>query len=276
MAPYSITVSLDTLNHARRHGPHVLIPGDFNVHSESWLGSSKTTPAGEYTEELCAVHGLQQHVQCATRGSGRNRLDLVLSDLEERVSIKPTNPIGSSDHVTLLASINTKPFREKRTERLVWQYQKADWGKLRNFLKDVSWHRIMRDDPERACDAVTMKILDGMQQFTPSQKLVTSPSDPSWWTPECTAAVRAKQFSCLSPIDSGAASWGVAYPHGFAAFIHQRVNPYFHQQGHFASARAQQLEVLQGRSYVSANRQSRSLHLDQTSATGGKTIPAVC
>ena len=55
------------LDHARRHGSHVLIAGDFNVHSESWLGSSKSTPAGEYTEELCAVHGLQQHVQCATR-----------------------------------------------------------------------------------------------------------------------------------------------------------------------------------------------------------------
>ena len=40
-----------------------------------------------------------------------------------------------------------------------------------------------------------MKILDGMQQFIPSKKLVTRPSDPSWWTPECTAAVRAKQLS---------------------------------------------------------------------------------
>ena len=183
------------LDHARRHGSHVLIVGDFNVHSESWLGSSRTTPAGEYTDELCAVHGLQQHVQWATRG--RNRLDLVLSDLGERVSIKPTNPIGSSDHVTLLASINTKPFREKRTERLVWQNQKADWGRLRKFLKDVSWHSIMiiRDDPEQACDAMTLKILYGMQQSIPSKNLVTRPSDPSLWTPECTAAVRAKQFS---------------------------------------------------------------------------------
>ena len=32
-----------------------------------------------------------------------------------------------------------------------------------------------------------------MQQFIPSKKLITRPSDPSWWTPECTAAVRAKQ-----------------------------------------------------------------------------------
>ena len=41
----------------------------------------------------------------------------------------------------------------------------------------------------------TMKILDGMQQFIPSKMLVTRPSDPSWWTPECTAAVCAKQLS---------------------------------------------------------------------------------
>ena len=34
---------LDTVH---RHGSNILLAGDFNVHSASWLGSTKTTPAG--------------------------------------------------------------------------------------------------------------------------------------------------------------------------------------------------------------------------------------
>ena len=119
---------LDTV---RRHGSNILLAGDFNVHSASWLGSTKTTPAGEYTEELCTVHGLQQHVHCATRGS--NALDLVLSDLGDIVSVRPMNPIGNSDHISLLISIRTDPYRERRHCRQVWRYGKADWERLRAF-----------------------------------------------------------------------------------------------------------------------------------------------
>ena len=181
----------DQLDDIRKHGSHILMAGDFNVHSESWLSSTKTTPAGDYTEEICTAHGLQQHVKFATRGA--NRLDLVLSDLGNQVSVTSTNPIGNSDHITLLTTINTRPFREKRTVRQVWRYDRADWGRLRKFLKDADWNNIISDDPEAACAAVTATISEGMCQFIPSKKLVTRPSDPAWWTPECTTAVRDKQ-----------------------------------------------------------------------------------
>ena len=175
---------LDTV---RRHGSNILLAGDFNVHSASWLGSTKTTPAGEYTEELCTVHGLRQHVHCATRGS--NALDLVLSDLGDIVSDRPMNPIRNSDHISLLISIRTDPYRERRHCRQVWRYGKADWKRLRTFLADAPWHRTLDNSPAKACEGLTKRILDGMQQFIPSKKLITRPSDPSWWTPECTAAV---------------------------------------------------------------------------------------
>ena len=89
------------------------------------IGSSKTTRAGEYLEEICAVHGLAQHVKTATRGN--NPLDLILSDLEDCVSVDVTSPIGRSDHSVLLTKIATCPQREKRTSRRVWRYSKADW-----------------------------------------------------------------------------------------------------------------------------------------------------
>ena len=103
------------------------------------------------------------------------------------------NPIGNSDHISLLISIRTDPYRERRHCRQVWRYGKADWERLRAFLADAPWHRILDNSPAKACEGLTKRILDGMQQFIPSKKLITRPSDPSWWTPECTAAVRAKQ-----------------------------------------------------------------------------------
>ena len=39
---------------ARTHGTHMVLAGDFNVHQETWLCSSKTTVAGKALEELCA------------------------------------------------------------------------------------------------------------------------------------------------------------------------------------------------------------------------------
>ena len=54
---------------------------------------------------------------------------------------------------------------------------------------------MITNDPENACSAVTKTILEGMNGFIPAKRLVTRPSDPSWWSPECTAAVRAKQRS---------------------------------------------------------------------------------
>ena len=104
------------------------------------------------------------------------------------------NPIGNSDHISLLISIRTDPYRERRHCRQVWRsYGKADWERLRAFLADAPWHRILDNSPAKACEGLTKRILYGMQQFIPSKKLITRPSDPSWWTPECTAAVRAKQ-----------------------------------------------------------------------------------
>ena len=152
-----------------------------------------STRAGEYLEEICAVHGLAQHVKTATRGN--NPLDLILSDLGDRVSVDVTSPIGRSDHSVLLTKIATCPQREKRTSRRVWRYSKADWGRLGKFYRDVEWSKIISSDPNLACKGVTETILDGMHRHIPNKRLTTRPSDPSWWTPECTAAVQAKRRS---------------------------------------------------------------------------------
>lgn len=63
-----------------------VLAGNFNVHNADWLGSSKTTRAGEYLEDLSAAHGLVQHVDQPTRQN--NPLDLILSILSGQVCVQ--------------------------------------------------------------------------------------------------------------------------------------------------------------------------------------------
>ena len=93
-----------SLDLARLSG-HRIIAGDFNAHNKEWLNSSKTTLAGEFTEDLCIVNGLSQHVHSPTRGS--NGLDLILSDFPEGVTTEILPPIGAADHATVIAMLDS-------------------------------------------------------------------------------------------------------------------------------------------------------------------------
>ena len=179
------------LDCARRSGKHIILAGDFNVHNHSWLGSSKTTRAGEFAEDMCILHGLYQHVPEPTRG--QNTLDLVLSDIEQGVRTTLLPPLAMSDHVVLISEFNLRTYREPKSSRLVWRYHKADWPRLRYFFSSADWQSVFSESADESCTGVTQSILKGMKQFIPSKTLNCSPNDPCWWTPECSAAIRNKE-----------------------------------------------------------------------------------
>ena len=180
------------MDQARSLGNSVVIAGDLNVHNESWLCSTKTTTAGEYKAELSAFHGLHQHVTQLTRGE--NTLDLILSDFSETsVEVNVLDPIGASDHATIVATFDATPLREPPTKRRVWRYAQADWGRLRHFYSTANWN--ISEDPEASCRSVTAVVMEGMNRFIPRKELSTKPTDPSWWTPECSAATQAKNYA---------------------------------------------------------------------------------
>ena len=183
---------LDThLDEARSHGDYVILAGDFNVHNAAWLGSTKTTSAGEAAEELCYVHGLEQHVSIPTRGD--NTLDLVMSDFSEPVQVKCHAPLGSSDHAVLTMDFPISAFREPKTTRTVWRYNQTDWNRLCHFFLAYDCSTAFTTSADEPCANITEVILQGMSRFVPSRQLTSRPTDPAWWTPECTDAIKAKE-----------------------------------------------------------------------------------
>ena len=118
-----------------------------------------------------------------------------MSDFDSTVNIKCLAPLGASDHAVILADLPICPYKEPNTSRVVWRYNQADWGRLRAFFRDFDWSSAITDSPEQSCTNITSTIQNGMQWFIPSRKLLSRPTDPAWWTPECTEAASVKQHA---------------------------------------------------------------------------------
>ena len=132
--------------------------------------------AGELAEDICHLHGLEQHAHIPNRGP--NTLDLILSDFPGYVAVTGHTPRGASDHIWLLVVIHEPALREKPTKRTVWRYQQADWDRLRNFYRTRDWESCFTDNPDQPCEYVSSRILSGMKQFIPSRILVTCAQIP--------------------------------------------------------------------------------------------------
>jgi len=116
-----------------------------------------------------------------------------MSDVTGNVKVVGHPPLGASDHIIIVADIPLDLFREAPTKRTVWRYARADWDRLRNHFRTLDWDTAFTDSPDDSCKNITDLIIGGMKRFIPSRTLVSRPSDPAWWTPECTSAVNHKK-----------------------------------------------------------------------------------
>ena len=100
---------------------------------------------------------LIQHVKEPTRYRNEDRpsiLDLILTNEEGMVSeLQYCDPIGNSDHVTLVFSILTR-IEEKRENRHGLRYFKGDYGAINNKLQNIQWEDTLahKDVEESWCE----------------------------------------------------------------------------------------------------------------------------
>ena len=162
---------------ARLHGDKLVVAGDFNVHSEEWLGSNKTTRAGEMTQELCSFHGLEQHVVTPTRG--KHILDLIMSDFDSTVNVKCFAPLDASNHAVILPDLPICPYKEPNTNCVVSSYNQADWGRLRAFFRYFDWSSAIIDIPEQSCTKYHQYYTKRYAAVHPISKTPFTPNRPS-------------------------------------------------------------------------------------------------
>ena len=163
--------------------------GDLNLHHRAWLHySNGDTPLGRELHEVTSRLGLCQIV----RGPTRNEylLDLTLtdcSDAKAEVCAKIT------DHSLVLTTLRTSVPHSKEHERIVWQFNKADWEGLDAAVKAVPWSRIMSMTPDEGAEFLTDTTLAKVKEYIPTRRITERASSHPWLTINVIAKIRQKK-----------------------------------------------------------------------------------
>ena len=131
---------------------NVFVFGDFNSHHKDWLtNSGGTDRPGELCYNFFISNDLSQIVNFPTRITECDSyspalLNLFLSSDTSICSTMAFPPLGNSDHVVVLVSIDF-PINSKQDalfHRVAYDYSRGDWDGLRNHLRDVPWEDIFK------------------------------------------------------------------------------------------------------------------------------------
>ena len=126
--------------------------GDFNVHHKDWLTySGGTDRPGELCYNFSISNDLTQMVKFPTRipdddSHGPALLDLFLTSDASICSTKASCPLENSGHVVVSLSIDfsSNSQRDAPFHYIAYYYSRADWDRLRDHLRDVSWEDIFK------------------------------------------------------------------------------------------------------------------------------------
>ncbi|KAK3857130.1 hypothetical protein Pcinc_036597 [Petrolisthes cinctipes] len=119
-------------------------------------------------DSLLAVFNLQNYVTFPTHRSGSS-IDPVVTDLpSHEIQCSSMGSVGSSDHEAILTKITFKRPRDESIPRTLWQWESADWCKLRNSLEQTDWESVLQD-PTRAPSSLPVVAGGRLTSFSLSE-----------------------------------------------------------------------------------------------------------
>ena len=119
--------------------PFVIV-GDFNYSDINWKNGTYTSKSKDFFQSF-EDNFLTQHVDFPTHKSG-TMPDLVISSNENFISsTENVGSLGSSDHSLILTEINLF-YKLDKDERIVLDWNKADFAKIRTELSNVNWQSL--------------------------------------------------------------------------------------------------------------------------------------
>ena len=100
-------------------------------------------------------------------------------------------PLGNSDHVVILVSIDF-PINSKQDtpfHRVAYDYSRADWDGLRDHLRDVPWEDIFKLSASAAGGGFCEWVQVGIDVYIPHHKYQVKPHSSPWFSAACAAAI---------------------------------------------------------------------------------------
>ena len=127
--------------------PPVFVFGEFNIHHNDWLTySGGTDRPSEPCYNFSISNDLTQMVNFPIQiphchSLGPALLNLFISSDANICSTLTFPPLGNSDHVVVLVSIDFPSHAQQEAlfHRIAYGYSRADWGSVNDHLRDVPW-----------------------------------------------------------------------------------------------------------------------------------------
>jgi Reverse transcriptase (RNA-dependent DNA polymerase)/Endonuclease-reverse transcriptase len=172
-----------------------IIIGDFNLPTIDWEGGAATGRASELLE-AAEDRLLEQMVQFSTHVRG-NRLDLLLTDIPERVSdVTEEGPLGASDHVMLLAHVVVRPGPAPAlapSDRGLPDWRRAYWEAMRREMRACNWNeRLYRQNAEQEWSTLKGHVHELISRHVPDRRR-RNHNRPPWLTRDILRAIRRKK-----------------------------------------------------------------------------------
>ena len=98
---------------------------------------------------------------------------------------------GNSDHVVVLVSIDfpINPKQDTSFYCVAYDYSCADWGGLRDHLRDVPWEDIFKLSASAAASEFCEWAQVGLDIYIPHRKYQVKPHPSPWFSAACAAAI---------------------------------------------------------------------------------------
>ena len=177
--------------------PNVVVFGDFNVHHKDWLTySGGTDRPVEFCYNFSISNNLTQMVNFPTPISDYDYhspaiLDLFLPSDASICYTVVFSPLGNSDHVVVLVSIDF-PSNSKRDvsfHRIAYDYSCADWDGLQDHLRDVPWEDIFKLSASDPASEFFEMFQVGIDVYILHRKYQVKPHSSPWFSADFAAAI---------------------------------------------------------------------------------------
>ena len=201
--PGSSSDGLNLLSNSLLSNPEsscIVLVGDFNIPSISWSDNNSTyinSGGCAYGEVLCDLIGdnfLQQFIEGPTHRAG-NKLDLLFCNRAETISDVLTSPSDDhdfpTDHYIIEFSICTKFTRAKPVQRVIYDYNHADFPALRRALSEAPLDISLTDNIDDCWEQWKDKFLSVVTSFIPTH-IVQDINSPPWINGEVRHLIRKK------------------------------------------------------------------------------------
>ena len=132
-------------------------------------------------------------------------LDFFLSSDTGICSALGFPPLGNSDHVVVLVSIDflSNSQQDARFNCMPYDYSRADWDDLHDHLRYVPWEDIFKLGASAAASEFCEWVQVGIDVYIPHRKYQVKPHSSPWFSAACATAIvyRNHFFVCTKRIN---------------------------------------------------------------------------